>query len=51
LVRHGLRKDDTKSVTMKLPSSDELSMKRVGPTQLEVSCQSHPTVLHTVTDT
>jgi protein SDA1 len=36
LVRHGIRKGDTKSVTMKLPSSDELSMKRVDPTLLEV---------------
>jgi protein SDA1 len=40
LVQHGLSKGDTRSATFKLPSSDQLSMKRVDPSQLEVS--SHP---------
>lgn len=35
LVQHGLSKGDTRSATFKLPSSDQLSMKRVDPSQLE----------------
>lgn len=35
LVQHGLSKGDTRSVTFKIPSSDQLSMKRVDPSQLE----------------
>lgn len=36
LAQHGLGKGgDTKSVTFKIPSSDQLSMKRVDPSQLE----------------
>lgn len=34
LVQHGLSKGDTRSVTFKLPSTDELSLKRVDPSQL-----------------
>lgn len=35
LVQHGLSKGDTRSVTFKLPSADQLSMKRVDPSQLQ----------------
>ncbi|XP_006653797.3 protein SDA1 homolog [Oryza brachyantha] len=36
LAQHGLSKgSDTKSVTFKMPSSDQLSMKRVDPSKLE----------------
>ncbi|KAF7003907.1 hypothetical protein CFC21_019178 [Triticum aestivum] len=34
LVQHGLSKGDTRSVTFKLPSTDELSLKRVDPSEL-----------------
>jgi protein SDA1 len=43
LVQHGLSKGDTKSATFKLPSSEQLSMKRVDPSQLQVSSRPHPT--------
>jgi protein SDA1 len=37
LAQHGLIKGgDTKSATFKMPSSDQLSRKRVDPLQLEV---------------
>jgi len=35
LVQHGLSKGDTRSATFKLPSSDQLSMKRLDPSQLQ----------------
>lgn len=47
LVQHGLSKGDTRSVTFKLPSTDELSLKRVDPSQLAVSSRSPHTKSHT----
>ncbi|KAM3258349.1 hypothetical protein ACQJBY_050235 [Aegilops geniculata] len=48
LVQHGLSKGDTRSVTFKLPSTDELSLKRVDPSELAVSSRSPHTKSHTL---
>lgn len=51
LAQHGLIKGvDTRSVTFKMPSSDQLSRKRVDPLELEVlSLYLCRTLTHTVT--
>ena len=51
MAQHGLIKGgDTRSVTFKMPSSDQLSRKRVDPLELEVlSLSLYCALTHTVT--
>jgi hypothetical protein len=47
LAQHGLIKGvDTKSATFKMPSTDQLSRKRVDPLQLEVLYPCHALITH-----